>query len=100
MRLKLTCAANSVKTQWTLGETAVQSCSMWRSLIVVLLLGPPQVWAQENASAYEALRVVGSELGRGALNHIVSITGVKGDPQPETCSPIGPRQEVCGDRAI
>jgi hypothetical protein len=56
---------------------------MWRSLIVVLLLGPPQVWAQENASAYEALRVVGSELGRGALNHIVSITGVKGDPQPE-----------------
>jgi hypothetical protein len=83
MRLKLTRAANSVKTQWTLAETAVQFCSMWRSLIVVLLLGSPQVWAQENASAYEALRVVGSELGRGALNHIVSITGVKGDPQPE-----------------
>ncbi len=39
--------------------------------------------AQENETAYEALRVVGMQLGRGALNHIVSITGVKGSPQPE-----------------
>ncbi len=100
MRLKLTCAANSVKTQWTLGETAVQSCNMWRSLIVVLLLGPPQVWAQENASAYEALRVVGSELGRGALNHIVSITGVKGDPQPETWRIILENPEGQGVREV
>src|SRR5437667_7614061 len=56
---------------------------MWQSLIALLLLSAPQVWAQENATAYEALRVVGTELGRGALNHIVSITGVKGNPQPE-----------------
>src|SRR6266705_3555430 len=56
---------------------------MWRSLIALLLLGAPQVWAQENATAYEALRVVGTELGRGALNHIVMIVGVKGNPQPE-----------------
>jgi len=56
---------------------------MWRSLIALLLLSAPQVWAQENATAYEALRVVGTELGRGALNHIVIITGVKGNPQPE-----------------
>src|SRR5207244_11404231 len=35
------------------------------------------------ATAYEALRVVGTQFGRGALNHIVSITGVKGAPQPE-----------------
>jgi hypothetical protein len=39
--------------------------------------------AQENATAYEALRVVGAELGRGALDRVVSITGVKADPQPE-----------------
>ena len=32
---------------------------------------------------YEALRVVGSEFGRDALDQIVSITGTKGDPQPE-----------------
>ncbi|MGA7274756.1 MAG: hypothetical protein WBX14_07920 [Candidatus Udaeobacter sp.] len=56
---------------------------MWRSFIALLLLSAPQVWAQENATAYEALRVVGNELGRGALEHIVSITGVKGNPQPD-----------------
>ncbi len=56
---------------------------MWRSFIALLLLSAPQVWAQENATAYEALRVVGTELGRGALNHIVTIAGVKGNPQPE-----------------
>jgi hypothetical protein len=55
---------------------------MWRSFAAVLLLATP-VCAQENATAYEALRVVGTQLGRGALNHVVSITGVKGDPQPE-----------------
>src|SRR5882724_4803150 len=56
---------------------------MWRSFIALLLLSATQVWAQENATAYEALRVVGTELGRGALNHIVAIVGVKGNPQPE-----------------
>ena len=52
---------------------------MWVGL---LLLATP-VWAEENATAYEALRVVGSELGRDALQQIVSIRGTKGDPQPE-----------------
>jgi len=56
---------------------------MWRLIIALLLLSTRQIWAQENATAYEALRVVGTQLGRGALNHIVSITGVKGHPQPE-----------------
>jgi hypothetical protein len=55
---------------------------MWRSLIALLLFVTP-LRAQENATAYEALRVVGAQLGRGALNHIVSINGVKGSPQPE-----------------
>ena len=32
---------------------------------------------------YEALRVVGSEFGRDALQQIVSIRGSKGNPQPE-----------------
>src|SRR5439155_1325406 len=52
-------------------------------IIALLLLSKGQIWAQENATAYDALRVVGTQLGRGALNHIVSITGVKGHPQPE-----------------
>jgi hypothetical protein len=55
---------------------------MWRPFAALLLLATP-VCAQENATAYEALRVVGAQFGRGALNHVVLITGVKGDPQPE-----------------
>jgi len=55
---------------------------MWRWFAALLFLAGPAL-AQENATAYEALRVVGTELGRGALTHVVSITGVKGNPQPE-----------------
>jgi len=55
---------------------------MWRVWVGLLLLATP-VWAGENATAYEALRVVGGELGRDALHQIVSIRGTKGDPQPE-----------------
>jgi hypothetical protein len=55
---------------------------MWRVWVGLLLLATP-VWADENATAYEALRVVGSEFGREALQQIVSIRGTKGDPQPE-----------------
>jgi len=55
---------------------------MWRVWVGLLLLATP-VWAEENATVYEALRVVGSEFGRDALQQIVSIRGTKGDPQPE-----------------
>jgi hypothetical protein len=55
---------------------------MWRVLVGLLLLVTP-VWAEENGTAYEALRVLGSEFGRDALQQIVSIRGTKGDPQPE-----------------
>jgi hypothetical protein len=54
---------------------------MWRAVVGLLLLAAP-VWAEENATAYEALRAVGSEFGHDALHQIVSITGIKGDPQP------------------
>jgi len=36
---------------------------MWRVWVGLLLLATP-VWADENATAYEALRVVGGEFGR------------------------------------
>jgi len=55
---------------------------MWRVWVGLLLLATP-VWAEEYATAYEALRVLGSELGSDALQQIVSIHGTKGDPQPE-----------------
>ena len=55
---------------------------MWRVWVGLLLLATP-VFAEENATAYEALRVLGSEFGRDALHQIVLIRGTKGDPQPE-----------------
>jgi len=55
---------------------------MWRVWVGLLLLATP-VWAEENGTAYEALRVLGGEFGRDALQQIVSIHGTKGDPQPE-----------------
>jgi len=55
---------------------------MWRVWVGLLLLATP-VWAEENVTAYEALRVVGSEFGPDALQQIVSMRGSKGDPQPE-----------------
>lgn len=55
---------------------------MWRVWVGLLLLATP-VWAGENATAYEALRVLGNEIGHDALHQIVSIRGTKGDPQPE-----------------
>ena len=50
---------------------------------LLLFVTPALALAQEQATAYEALRVVGTQFGRGALNHVVSITGVEGNPQPE-----------------
>ena len=70
------------KSRWTVSQSAVQFCWMWRVCVGFLLLATP-VWAEENATAYEALRVVGSELGPDALHQIVSIRGTKGDPQPQ-----------------
>src|SRR5437899_6587933 len=73
---------------------------MWRLVIALLLLSARQIWAQENATAYEALRVVGAQFGRGALNHVVSITGVKGHPQPEKWKIILENPEGRGVREL
>ena len=56
---------------------------MWKSFIALLFAITPAI-AQENATAYEALRVVGAHLGRAAVNHVISVNGVDGNPQPET----------------
>ena len=54
---------------------------MWRLLLALVLLASP-VYAQRQASAYDALKVVGTQFHRGALSRIISVTGVDGDPQP------------------
>lgn len=56
---------------------------MWKFLLASLLLAGP-IFAQENPSAYEALRVIGTQLNRQMVNRLVSVSGVDGDPQPRT----------------
>jgi hypothetical protein len=56
---------------------------MWKFLLVALLLAGP-VSAQESPSAYEALRVIGTQLNRQLVNRIISVNGIDGDPQPRT----------------
>ena len=56
---------------------------MWKISVALLFFAAP-VFAQERATAYDALRVVGKQFGRESVNHLISVTGVDGDPQPET----------------
>ena len=56
---------------------------MWKLLVASVLLAAPLL-AQESPSAYEAMRTIGTQLNRQAVNRIVSITGVEGDPHPRS----------------
>jgi len=69
---------------------------VWVGLV---LLATP-VFAEGNATAYEALRVLGSEVGRDALHQIVSIRGTKGDPEPERWKIVVEDPQGGGVRAL
>jgi hypothetical protein len=73
---------------------------MWKSLLASLFLATAAL-AQENPSAYEALRVVGTQLNREMMSRIISVTGVDGDPQPRTWKIlVGDRRANGGVREI
>jgi len=81
---------------------------MWKTCVALLFL-TVQVFAREQTTAYEALRVVGKQFGRDAVNHIISVTGAEGDPQPGTWivllqdrhTPGSVRElEISGDRIV
>src|SRR5436190_23788674 len=73
---------------------------MWKSLLPNFFLATALL-GQENRSAYEALRVVGTQLNREMVNRIVSVSGVDGDPQPRTWKIlVGDRQANGGVREI
>jgi hypothetical protein len=73
---------------------------MWKLLLASLLLATPAL-AQENPSAYEALRVVGTQLNREMMSRIISVTGVDGDPQPRRWKIlVGDRRASGGVREI
>jgi hypothetical protein len=82
---------------------------MWKWFVALLLTGSVAFAQQDANTAYEALRVVSSRLGRPALNHVISVSGVHGDPQPERWkilledqrSPGGTREvEVANGRIV
>ncbi len=54
---------------------------MWRFVLVFVLL-TATARAQEQSTAYDALLVVGKQFSRAAVQRIISVTGVDGDPQP------------------
>lgn len=56
---------------------------MWR-LPLVLALSVSSAFGQEQPTAYEALRVVGTQFNRAAMRRVLSVTGVDGNPQPAT----------------
>jgi hypothetical protein len=56
---------------------------MWKFLLGSLFFAQ-FAWGQENPSAYEALRVIGTEMNRALVNRVISVNGVDGDPQPRT----------------
>jgi hypothetical protein len=55
---------------------------MWKTLVALVICTTP-AFAQEQFTAYDALRVVGVHMNRDAVNHVVSITGSHGSPQPK-----------------
>lgn len=57
---------------------------MWKLLVASLFLAAPVLAQEEYPSAYEALRTIGEQLNRQAVNRVVSVTGVDGDPQPRS----------------
>lgn len=57
----------------------------WVAGLAALLAMPAaSMQAQDQMTAYEALKVVGRQYQRAALNRVVSVTGSQGDPQPRT----------------
>jgi hypothetical protein len=73
---------------------------MWKSLLASLFLATA-AQAQENPSAYEALRVVGTQLNRDMMSRVISVTGVDGDPQPRSWKIlVGDRSANGGVREI
>jgi hypothetical protein len=51
-------------------------------LFGALLLSTTSLFAQANRTAYDALRTVGTQLNRDFVNHVISVSGAGGNPQP------------------
>src|SRR5438552_6838486 len=76
-------SSNDLKPDWTATQRGCSVSRMWRTLAALALFVTPAL-AQQRLTAYDALRVVGVHINRDAVNHVISMTGTHGDPQPET----------------
>ncbi|HEY2711049.1 MAG TPA: hypothetical protein VGI60_00935 [Chthoniobacterales bacterium] len=56
---------------------------MWKSLFAALFFAT-SLFAGQQETAYEAMRTVGHQLNRELVDHVVSVTGTNGNPQPAT----------------
>jgi len=65
-------------------QTGMHYLRMMKWLFAFLALLATPVLAQERATAYEAMRTVGTQGNRDYINHIISVVGTNGNPQPET----------------
>ncbi len=54
-----------------------------RGPIISLLLSTSAAFAAQQSTAYDALRVLGTQLDRSFVSRVISVTGADGDPQPE-----------------
>ncbi len=62
-----------------------KSCSvsrMWKMMSALVLIATTAA-AQDHPTAYDALRVVGTQLSRDYVNRVISMRGIDGDPQPD-----------------
>ena len=73
---------------------------MWRSLLLGVFTVAPLL-AQAQSTAYDALRVVGTQVDRAMISRVVSVHGINGNPQPETwIVAVADRSAVGGVREI
>lgn len=57
---------------------------MRKWIAALLFLAVPLVSAQTQPTAYQAMRTVGLHFNRQLVNHIISVSGNEGNPQPAT----------------
>jgi len=74
---------DSTGNRWTVAASGCSVWRMWKTLVALVICAAPAL-AQEQFTAYDALRVVGVHINRDAVNHVVSMTGTRGSPQPQT----------------
>ena len=54
---------------------------MWKSFLALFLCSAPVLAQEQQPTAYEAMRLVGQQ-NREYVNHILSVVGTNGNPQP------------------